>query len=59
MVKPLAIQLYEEHRSGKTARQLAQETGIPVERIKLRLRVAAAYQMERSGAPAAAPVSKK
>jgi len=49
MVKPFAIELYEEYQSGKTAQQLAQETGIPLERIKLRLRAAAAHQKRSSG----------
>ena len=50
MVKPFAIELYEEYQSGKTAQQLAQETGIPLERIKLRLRAAAAHQKRCNGA---------
>jgi hypothetical protein len=44
MVKPFAVELYEEYLSGKTAEQLALETGIPVERIQARLRAAAAFQ---------------
>ena len=47
--KPFAIQLLEQHSSGKTAEQLARETGIPVERIEMRLRAAMAHLLRVLG----------
>ena len=41
MMTPFAIDLYEQYLAGKTPERLAFENGIPVERIELRLRVAA------------------
>ncbi len=41
--KPFAVQLLEEHRNGKAVEQLARETGIPSERIEMRLNAATAY----------------
>ena len=41
--KPFAVQLLEEHRNGKTVEQLVLETGIPAERIEMRLSAATAY----------------
>jgi hypothetical protein len=40
---PFAVYLLEEHRNGKTVEQLVHETGIPSERIEMRLNAAAAY----------------
>ena len=41
--KPLALQLLEQHRNGKTVEQLSREMGIPTERIEIRLKAATAY----------------
>ena len=41
--KPFAIQLLEQYRKGKTVEQLSRDTGIPSERIEMRLNVATAY----------------
>jgi hypothetical protein len=41
--EPFALQLLEQHRRGKTIEQLARETGIPAERIEMRLNAATAY----------------
>ncbi len=43
MLKPFALQLLEEHRNGKTVEQLSRETGIPADRIEMRLKAAVAY----------------
>lgn len=49
MFRPFALKLYELHLGGKTAQQLSEETGIPLDRIEVRLRVAELYlNMERS-----------
>ena len=45
------MELYEQYLAGKTAEQLAQENGIPVERIELRLRAATAFSRVRGMAP--------
>jgi hypothetical protein len=47
--KPLAVHLLEEHRNGKTVEQLASETGIPSERIEMRLNAAKPYLQRLSG----------
>ena len=47
MMTPFAIDLYEQYLAGKTPERLAFENGIPVERIELRLRVAAAGFIEQ------------
>jgi len=41
--KPFALQLLEQHRNGKTVKELARETGIPSKRIEMRLKAATAY----------------
>jgi hypothetical protein len=41
--KPFAIQLLEQHQKGKTVEQLSRDTGIPADRIEMRLNVATAY----------------
>jgi hypothetical protein len=42
-VTPFAVQLLEEHRDGKSVEELSSETGIPAERIEMRLNAAADY----------------
>ena len=41
--EPFAMHLLEEYQQGKSVEALSRETGIPVERIKMRLRAATAY----------------
>ena len=41
--RPFALQLLEQHWSGKSVEQLSREAGIPSERIEMRLRAAMAY----------------
>ena len=41
--EPFALQLLEQHRSGRTAEHLSREMGIPPERVEMRLRAATAY----------------
>ncbi len=41
--RPFALELLEEHRNGKSVEELSRETGIPAERIEMRLRAAAAF----------------
>lgn len=48
MLKPFAMELYEQYLAGKTAEQLAHENGISIERIKLRLRAASAFRHART-----------
>ena len=48
--RPFALQLLEEYRNGKTIEQLVRETGIPSERIEIRLRAATAYLQRLSEA---------
>jgi hypothetical protein len=40
---PFAVELLEEHRNGKSVEELSRETGIPAERIEMRLRAAATF----------------
>ena len=40
--RPFAIQLLEQHQNGKTVEQLSRETGIPVDRVEMRLNAATA-----------------
>ena len=49
MVKAFAVQLLEEHLAGKTVEQLSQETGIPAERIQMRLEAAVEYLRRSRG----------
>lgn len=50
----MALELYRRFRSGETLEQIAAELGIPVERVGLRVRAAAAY-WQHSGEPDGAP----
>jgi hypothetical protein len=43
MQTPLAIQLYEECVKGKTPAQLSAETGIPLDRVRVRVFAALEY----------------
>jgi hypothetical protein len=45
-VEPFALSLLRQHQSGKTVEALSVETGIPAERIEMRLKAAAAYLRE-------------
>lgn len=49
--QPFALQLYEAFLGGKTVQQLADESGISVERIQLRIDAARLYY-ERHPSPA-------
>jgi len=40
---PLALQLYRRFRSGKSVEQLAAETAIPIDRVRLRVQAGAAF----------------
>ncbi len=46
-MRPFAVQLYQQFRGGKTALELARETGIPLERIEQRIRAAEVYLQNR------------
>ena len=48
MMIPFAIELYRQYLAGKTPETLAAEHSIPVERIELRLLVAAAFIEQRT-----------
>ena len=48
-LKPFALQLLEEHRNGKSVEELSRETGIPAERIGMRLSAAADFLERTSG----------
>jgi hypothetical protein len=45
-VEPFALHLLREYQRGKTVEGLSLETGIPLERIEMRLRAAAAHIRE-------------
>ena len=47
-MRPFAIQLYQQFRGGKTALELATETGIPLERIEQRIRAAEIYLQNKA-----------
>ena len=49
MIKPFALELHRRFTSGESAEQLSTELGIPLERIEMRLRVAALYLKLRQG----------
>ena len=51
--QPFAFELYRRFRNGQSPEQLAAELGIPVERIRMRIKAAAAYwrQHARGSAP--------
>ena len=40
---PFALELLKEHRNGKSVEELSRETGIPAERIEMRLAAATAF----------------
>lgn len=40
---PFALQLLEQHWNGKTVEQLSRETGIPSDRVEMRLNAAEVY----------------
>ena len=40
---PSALQLLEQHWNGKTVEQLPRETGIPTDRVEMRLNAAEVY----------------
>jgi len=42
-VAPLAVELLEAYRNGKSVEELSNETGIPADRIEVRLRAAAVF----------------
>jgi hypothetical protein len=48
-VKPFAVELLKEYRNGKSVEELSHETGIPAERIDIRLRAAAEFLTRTSG----------
>ena len=45
---PVALQLLEEHWNGKTVEQLSRETGIPSDRVEMRLNAAEVYLQQLS-----------
>ena len=47
--RPFAIQLLEQHQNGKTVEQLSRDTGIPAERIEMRLNAATAFVLRVMG----------
>jgi len=47
--KPFAIQLLEEQQGGKSVEQISRDTGIPVERVEMRLKAARAYLLRVLG----------
>jgi hypothetical protein len=47
--QPFAIDLYEESVGGKTPEQLSAETGIPLERVEIRVVAATKLMQERIG----------
>jgi hypothetical protein len=52
---PFALELLKEHRNGKSVEELSRETGIPAERIEMRLAAAAAFLKRTSeGGPISA-----
>ena len=48
-VTPLAVELLEAYRNGKSVEELSSETGIPADRIEVRLRAAAAFLRRAKG----------
>ena len=55
--EPFAFQLYRRFRGGQTYEQLAAETAIPIERIRLRIQAAAACWQRRAQADPSAESS--
>ena len=45
---PFAVELLEEHRNGKSVEELSRETGIPADRIEMRLKAAATFLKRNS-----------
>jgi len=52
-VEPFALQLLRRHRNGESIEALAVGLGIPVDRVEMRLRVAAMLYEQQSAASAA------
>jgi len=52
--EPLAFQLYRRFRGGQSFEQLASELAIPIDRIRLRIKAAAAYWQRTAQADPAA-----
>jgi hypothetical protein len=48
-LQPFALELLEEHRNGKSVEELSRETGIPAERIGMRLSAAVDFLERTSG----------
>jgi hypothetical protein len=48
MCEPFALQLYRRLAAGETAQRIADDTGIPLERVRSRLRAAAHHMNGRS-----------
>jgi len=46
--QPFAFELYRRFRNGQSPEQLAAELGIPVERIRMRIKAAAAYWQQHA-----------
>lgn len=46
--EPFAIQIYKRFLGGETIAALAQQLGIPPERIEVRIRAAANYHVSRA-----------
>ena len=56
MQEPFALELHRRFERGASAEQLAAELEIPVDRIKMRLRVAAIYlKMQQEKSASATP----
>ena len=47
--EPLALTLYRRHLGGESVEQLADDIGIPAERVERRLRVAELYYSRQGG----------
>lgn len=46
---PFALQLLKQHWNGATVEQLSRETGIPPDRVEVRLKAAEGYLQRLSG----------
>jgi hypothetical protein len=51
MKEPFALELYREYKSGKSISAIAEENGIPEERVRQRIRAAEAYFARTYGTP--------
>jgi hypothetical protein len=47
--EPFAVHLLGEYQRGKTVEQLSRDTGIPIERIEMRLKAATAHVQRAPG----------